>query len=530
MLQEISVLLGTDIGPYKLSSVLEYGEWEAVFLAHKVPLDIQVVVKVLFPPALDKESLSSWTKQFQHRAQQLTQLQHDAILSLQDYGMHNGLAYTVRLHEDGETLQDIVQHRVPMNLSETLTIVDQLAKALDFAHEHGFVHRHLQASNVLLISQDQFALTDFALEVPTTADVNADIFALGVVLYQMVTGCLPQDPPLPPHQLVTDLFNEVEHVLLRALSPHHEERYATAQQLADAFSIALMEMLMQRSSSFRTTSPLAPSMSMLSSTLHVENVPPPTQVRQPLAQSTSSSERVGSKTSFAWSRAIGSNAFLVAGLTILVVSVVFLSALGFLALHARARNAAHSVSLHTRDTSILFSDSLSQNDTGWPLTSETAFWDHAYHVTNIANAPVAVILSTQSFKSNIAYSLSMREVRGDDTTTDNAFGLIFCYREQMHGIQHTMSFYSFEVVNRQNGEYRFWEYDDNEQAVQANVGGWTLLWHHTFGNEFHYGQSMNTFAIVSMNATFTFTVNGQQVAVVHNGLLSGGRLVCRLHN
>ena len=88
MLQEISVLLGTDIGPYKLSSVLGYGDKEALFLAHTLPFDIQVVVKVLFPPTLDAESLSSWTMQFQHRAQQLaptTTYLYCAIARLWEY-------------------------------------------------------------------------------------------------------------------------------------------------------------------------------------------------------------------------------------------------------------------------------------------------------------------------------------------------------------------------------------------------------------------------------------------------------------
>ena len=258
----------------------------------------------------------------------------------------------VRLYEDCKTLQEIVQHEIPMNLSEILTIVDQLAKALDFAHEHGFVHLHVQASNVLLISQDRLALINFALEVPTDTAIQADIFALAIMLYQMVTGQVPQNPPLPPRQLVPDLFSEVEQVLLRALSSHNEERYATAQQLADAFSIALMEMLMQRSSSFRTTSPLAPSMSTHTSTLysedqqiheedlsqhHVGNALPSTQAGQLLAQATLSPERVKRRTAFAWSSSISSDTFLVVGLVILVVSVVFLSALGFLASHTRTR-------------------------------------------------------------------------------------------------------------------------------------------------------------------------------------------------
>src|SRR5579884_2429712 len=183
-------------------------------------------------------------------------------------------------------------------------------------------------------------------------------------------------------------------------------------------------------------------------------------------------------------------------------------------------NALATVNANT----ILF-DPLSQNIHNWPVSNTGpviyAFKDGAYHITNNDSARVApAVLPGEILKQPFAYTLTMEEIRGDDTNINNEFGMIVRFTSQMRGGKLVTTFYTFEVLNRAGGEYQFWKYDDSQQGSP-----WTELNHRLFGHEYHQGQgpnSINTFKIVANGSNFTLIVNGSQVWTVSDRSFSSG--------
>jgi hypothetical protein len=116
----------------------------------------------------------------------------------------------------------------------------------------------------------------------------------------------------------------------------------------------------------------------------------------------------------------------------------------------------------------------------------------------------------------------MYEVKGDDASINNSFGQILRFSQKSVGGKRVTTFYSFEVVNTKGGEYRFYKYDDSKGGAAS---AWTLLWHHTFGAEYHEGQGMkntNTLKVFSDGKNFTFMVNGKKVGNFQDGSLTCG--------
>lgn len=188
-------------------------------------------------------------------------------------------------------------------------------------------------------------------------------------------------------------------------------------------------------------------------------------------------------------------------------------------LNATATAAAKA----TATSNLILSDPLSQNINGWPISANEHFAGGAYHIYNGGNSAVAVDLPQQSFNMPNAFSLSMYEVRGNDTSNNNSFGMIFRFSQRTQGGKTVTTFYSFEVVNIAGGEYRFYKYDDSHGAGQA----WTELWHQTFGHEYRQGQgakNTNTFVIASNGPNFTFSVNGKAIGKAHDTSLAGGTI------
>jgi serine/threonine protein kinase len=171
----------------------------------------------------------------------------------------------------------------------------------------------------------------------------------------------------------------------------------------------------------------------------------------------------------------------------------------------------------TADANVILADPLNKNINGWPTNSNEFFTDNAYHIKDTVNNGIAVVLAQNPICQAQAYSLTMYEVAGDDTSINNSFGMILRFSQKGK----VTTFYSFEVVNTKGGEYRFYKYNDANGAASA----WTLLWHQTFGDEFHQGQGtkhINTFKVVENGKNFTFMVNGKKVGNAQDGSLACG--------
>src|SRR5690606_18262361 len=185
----------------------------AVYLGYQESVDRQVAVKILPPhPGLDE----NFVERFQLEAKTIARLQHPHILPLYDYGTQEDIVYLVMAYADGGTLDDyVVDGPMPLPLVEKF--LREIAGALDYAHRRGVIHRDIKPGNILMDGEGHALLADFgivklaeggtnltgtgvvgtpAYMAPEQAqgapiDARADIYSLGVVVYQMLTGKQP---------------------------------------------------------------------------------------------------------------------------------------------------------------------------------------------------------------------------------------------------------------------------------------------------------------------------------------------------
>jgi serine/threonine-protein kinase len=253
---------------YELGDEIGHGGMADVFLAHDRLLDRRVAVKVLLP-----ESASDATnvERFRREAQAAAGLSHPHIVAVYDWGEEDGTSFIVMEYVPGQTLREILQtygHLAPMDAAR---IAAEIADALSFAHMHGVVHRDVKPGNVLVTPQGQVKVTDFGIaraeasEPLTktgavlgtatyfspeqaqgfTLDGRSDVYALGVVLYEMLTGVAPftasspvsiaykhvRETPAPPSTIVPELAGAMDRIVLTAMAKDVDQRYQSAQDM-----------------------------------------------------------------------------------------------------------------------------------------------------------------------------------------------------------------------------------------------------------------------------------------------------------
>ena len=241
---------------YELLESLGRGGMGAVFRARQTKLDREVAIKVLLPPPGEVEG---WSQRFQREAQALARLEHPGIVTVHDFGQGEDLAWIVMELVDGADLrQMLADGRLPQ--AEALTIVPALCEALQYAHDRGVVHRDIKPENVLFdrfggvklvdfglakLSGDDGALqltrTDQAmgtprymapeqLERPREVDHRADLFSLGVIFYEMLTGHVPAGVVEPPSR-VAGVDAGIDDVVLSALEREPGRRPQSAADI-----------------------------------------------------------------------------------------------------------------------------------------------------------------------------------------------------------------------------------------------------------------------------------------------------------
>jgi eukaryotic-like serine/threonine-protein kinase len=255
---------------YERHESLGLGGMAQVWRGHDTVLGRSVAVKMLLPQyAADPQ----FVDRFRREAQSAASLSHPNVVTVFDTGNDRGSHYIVMEYIEGPTLKEVIQQEAPMPPQKVAQIGIEVAEGLGFAHEHGFVHRDVKPANIMMTRQGVAKVADFGIAravagdslthtamVLGTAqyfspeqaqneevDARSDLYSLGVVLYEMLTGQVPftgsspvaiayrhvKDPPVPPSRINPDVTPDIEAIVLRLLAKNPSNRYASARELGD---------------------------------------------------------------------------------------------------------------------------------------------------------------------------------------------------------------------------------------------------------------------------------------------------------
>ncbi len=260
---------GSMLGRYELRRRIARGGMAEVYLGYDRRVRRRVAVKVLYG------SDEPFVRRFEREAEAVGTLSHDHILPLYDFGEQRPWYYLVMPYVEGGTLRDYLLRRTSLTLEEAGSFLEQIAEALQYAHDHDVIHRDVKPSNILLRPDGHAYLGDFGLAkakmgadavthsgtmvgtpeymAPEQSngihDYRSDIYSLGIILYQMLTGQVPftadlpvaislkhiQAHPTPPSELNNTIPRAIEEVILKALAKNPDERYQQAEALANAY-------------------------------------------------------------------------------------------------------------------------------------------------------------------------------------------------------------------------------------------------------------------------------------------------------
>jgi serine/threonine-protein kinase len=259
---------------YELGEIIGFGGMSEVHLARDLRLHRDVAVKVL---RADLARDPSFYLRFRREAQNAAALNHPAIVAVYDTGeattASGPLPYIVMEYVDGVTLRDIVHNDGPMPPRRALEVIADACQALNFSHQHGIIHRDVKPANIMISDAGAVKVMDFGIaraladtgnKVTQTAavigtaqylspeqargesvDARSDVYSLGCVLYEMLTGEPPfvgdspvavayqhvREDPIPPSQKRAGISAELDAVVLKALTKNPDNRYQSAAEM-----------------------------------------------------------------------------------------------------------------------------------------------------------------------------------------------------------------------------------------------------------------------------------------------------------
>src|SRR5512138_3706320 len=270
-----SNLEGTTLGKYRILEPLGRGGMAQVYKAYHPQLDRYVAVKILRSDLVESKE---FLKRFRHEAHAVSGLRHANVVQVFDFDMQDDYYYMVMELLEGDTLRTLLNnYRVRnqrMPLAEVVRILKDVLSGLAYAHGEGIIHRDLKPANIMLTKKGQAVITDFGIAqivgntqhtvsgalmgtlnymapeqgLKGICDRRTDIYSLGIVLYEMLTGYTPFDAdtplailmkhlndPLPlPTQVDPALPRSLEAIVLKALAKDPDDRYQSADEMSKA--------------------------------------------------------------------------------------------------------------------------------------------------------------------------------------------------------------------------------------------------------------------------------------------------------
>jgi predicted Ser/Thr protein kinase/tetratricopeptide (TPR) repeat protein len=259
---DASLKSGSTFGRHEIVELVGRGGMGVVYRARQTGLDRVVALKVISPRlAADR----GFVDRFEREAKTLARLSHPNIVAVYDCGVEGGTPYLVMEYVEGVSLRRLLaERRLPPD--EALRIVPQLCDALEYAHAQGVVHRDIKPENILIDTKGQVRIADFGLamvagigasrltqsgavmgtphymapeqvENPKNVDHRADIYSMGVVFYEMLTGELPLGAFAKPSEKAK-VHQRLDEIVLRALAKEPERRYQQASEMREDVSRA----------------------------------------------------------------------------------------------------------------------------------------------------------------------------------------------------------------------------------------------------------------------------------------------------
>ncbi|MFJ8063867.1 Stk1 family PASTA domain-containing Ser/Thr kinase [Psychrobacillus sp. NPDC096426] len=271
------MLIGKRIsGRYKLLEMIGGGGMSNVYLAHDMILDRDVAIKILRYDFSNEEELR---RRFQREALSATSLTHPNIVNIYDVGEDGDIHYIVMEYVKGETLKQYIQRNAPVSPKKSVTIMKQLTSAIANAHNNHIIHRDVKPQNILLDEEENIKITDFGIAMALsatsytqtnsvlgtvhylspeqarggTATNQSDIYALGIVLFELLTGQLPfsgesavsialkhlQSETPSIRAINPSIPQSLENVVLKATAKDQKNRYRTAEEMEADLATAL---------------------------------------------------------------------------------------------------------------------------------------------------------------------------------------------------------------------------------------------------------------------------------------------------
>ncbi len=262
----------TKAGRYQIVGELGRGSMGVVYQGFDPIIGRTVAIKTMLPEGLSPQEFEEYKARFQREAMAAGILAHPNIITVYDFGEDSGVLYLAMEFLEGKSLEKIVQEQTVLPIETILPIYDQVCSALDHAHRNKVVHRDVKPANIMILQNGLVKVTDFGiakmmamgmtqagqiLGTPNymspeqvkgrQIDGRSDIFSLGVILYELITGEKPfggqnittviykiiNENPIPPRELDASIHAGLSYVISKALAKNPDERYQTCNELAE---------------------------------------------------------------------------------------------------------------------------------------------------------------------------------------------------------------------------------------------------------------------------------------------------------